>query len=127
MVYVSNEVLQNAFLKIHLNLNTLKDIKKIRPWLLQILRNEIALFFKNKAKEKRLDGWSPVDDSDVELCCFNRFIENLPEHYREPVEWVYIKGKKQKEAAGELGISLPNVKARLYRAKEILNPNIILY
>lgn len=122
---IVNEVLQNTFLKVHLKLNTLKDIGKIRPWLYQIVRNEMALFFKNKGKERQPDDWSSIGESEMELCCFNRFIENLPKRFREPVELVYVKGKKQKEAAEELGISLPNVKARLYRAKEILKRNFI--
>ena len=122
---VANEVLQNTFLKVHLKLNTLKDIEKIRPWLFQIVRNEIALFFKDKAKEKRLEDWSPVEDSEADLCCFNRFIEKLPDLYRQPVELVYIKGKKQKEVAEQLGISLPNVKARLHRAKELLKQDFM--
>ena len=122
---ISNEVLQNTFVKVHLKLHTLKDIEKIKPWLYQIVRNEIALFFKNKAKEKRLDDWSPLQDDEVELCCFHRFIENLPVIYERPVELVYIDSKKQKEAADKLGISLPNLKARLHRAKEILKHNFI--
>ena len=122
---VANEVLQNTFLKVHLKLNTLKDIEKIKPWLFQIVRNEIALFFKNKAKEKQLE-WSPVEDSEADLCCFNRFIEKLPDIYRQPVELVYIKGKKQKEVAEQLGISLPNVKARLHRAKELLRQDFMV-
>ena len=47
-------------------------------------------------------------------------INELPEIYKEVIELVYIDGKKQKDAAKHLGISLENVKARIRRAKDML-------
>ena len=57
------------------------------------------------------------------ICCFDKFINDLPPPYKEVIEIVYIKGKKQKEAASILGITLMNVKVRIKRAKDILKKN----
>lgn len=56
-------------------------------------------------------------------CCFDNFINELPLIYKEPIELVYIKGKKQQQVAEILDISLANVKARIRRAKGILKKN----
>jgi RNA polymerase sigma-70 factor (ECF subfamily) len=54
------------------------------------------------------------------ICCFDKFINDLPEIYKQVIELIYIKGQKQKDVAKELEISLENVKARIKRAKDIL-------
>lgn len=121
----ANDIFQNTFLKIHKNLDKLKEDEKIRAWAFQIARNEIANFFKKES----LYVEKPYDSNDLkinnyeEICCFDRFINELPEIYKEAIELVYINGKKQQEAADTLEISLANLKARIRRAKELLKKN----
>ncbi|MEM1337983.1 MAG: sigma-70 family RNA polymerase sigma factor [Bacteroidota bacterium] len=115
---VTNEILQNSFLKIHKNLETLKKASKVKPWVFQITRNEIANFYKEspgKGIELQVDA---VDTAS--LCCFDRFVDELPKSYQDVVIPVYFQGRKQLEVADGLGISLANVKARLRRAKALL-------
>lgn len=115
---IASEILQNSFLKIHKNLTTLKKESKVKPWVFQITRNEIANFYNEDAgKELAI----PVDAADTtSLCCFDRFIDELPQSYQDVVIPVYFQGKKQVDVAHSLGITLPNVKARLRRAKALL-------
>ncbi len=116
----ANDVFQNTFLKIHKNLSQLKKEEKVRAWIFQIARNEIATHFneesiyvENLNKEISLPEYQHI-------CCFDKFIDDLPEIYRQAIELIYIKGQKQKDVAKELEISLENVKARIKRAKDIL-------
>ncbi|GLR17268.1 sigma-70 family RNA polymerase sigma factor [Portibacter lacus] len=121
----SNDVFQNTFLKIHKNLSKLRSDKKVKPWIFQIARNEIANHFNKEASQieaKRSDAEIPIENYQ-NICCFDKFINNLPEIYNEVIELVYIKGLKQKEAAASLGISLENVKVRISRAKDLLKQN----
>ncbi|MFO7719065.1 MAG: sigma-70 family RNA polymerase sigma factor [Gillisia sp.] len=122
---IANEILQNSFLKIHLNINQLKDSQKVKAWSFQIVRNEIANYFNNQSKTNHNVNFYQLNDpdSDKDFCCLDRFISNLPKDYYEVIELVYIKGKKQIEAAGLLEISIANVKARIRRAKSILKIN----
>ncbi|PRX44411.1 MULTISPECIES: sigma-70 family RNA polymerase sigma factor [Salegentibacter] len=118
----ASDILQNTFYNTHKNLNQIEDLIKIRSWVFQIARNEIADYFKREAKYSvRLKG---EEDKGAEkyqdICCFNRFIEELPEHYKSVIKLVYIDGKTQIEAAQVLKISLANVKARIRRAKSLL-------
>ena len=119
---IANDIFQDTFLKIHSNLSSLKEDEKARAWVFQITRNEIFNYFnKESVYSEKLDSNIEVFTQQYEhICCFDKFIDNLPEIYRQVIELIYIEGKKQKDVAKELEISLENVKARVKRAKDIL-------
>ncbi|MCM4161259.1 sigma-70 family RNA polymerase sigma factor [Antarcticibacterium flavum] len=118
----AGDIFQNTFLKIHRNLERLKDHSKIRAWAYSIARNEIANFFDKESLYVEKTGIKHPGETEIyeEVCCFDRFINELPGIYKEAIELVYICGKKQQEAADTLEISLANLKARVRRAKELL-------
>ncbi|QOW09590.1 sigma-70 family RNA polymerase sigma factor [Kaistella flava (ex Peng et al. 2021)] len=122
---VSNDIFQNTFLKIHENLSQLKNDEKARAWVFQIARNEIANYFNKESVY--VENLEDNKENEVEeyqnICCFDKFINDLPEIYKQVIELVYIQGKKQNDIATELDISLENVKARIKRAKDILKKN----
>lgn len=121
----TNDIFQNTFLKIHKNLSKLKKEEKIKTWIFQIARNEIANYFnKESVYVEQLNENKEIPLQKYQhICCFDKFIDDLPKIYREVIELVYIEGQKQKEAAKILEISLENVKARIRRAKGILKKN----
>ena len=47
---VTEDVLQDTFIKIHTKLHTLKDITKLKPWIFTIARNAIIDYFKSTNK-----------------------------------------------------------------------------
>ena len=118
----TNDIFQNTFLKIHKNLHQLKEEEKAKSWAFQIARNEIANHFKNESKYiapiEEIE--EIISEKNQAYCCLDRFINDLPTIYREPIELVYLKGKKQQEVSEILDISLANVKARIRRSKDIL-------
>jgi RNA polymerase sigma-70 factor (ECF subfamily) len=119
---VANDIFQNTFLKIHENVSSLKKEEKTRAWIFQIARNEIFNHFRKESMYvEKVDTVREVPFQKYEdICCFDKFISDLPEIYRLVIELIYIKGRRQKEVAKELEISLENVKARIKRAKDIL-------
>lgn len=121
----ANEIFQNSFLKIHQNIRQLKDSNKVKAWSFQIVRNEIANYFNDQSRTFHNMNFDTLKNTEnfKDFCCFDRFISNLPQDYKEVIELVYIKGKKQVEVAEFMGISLANVKARIRRAKAILKIN----
>ncbi len=121
----ANDIFQNTFLKIHKNLSSVKNDKKIKSWVFQIARNEIANYFNKESiyvEKFKTDSYISLQKYQ-EICCFDKFINDLPKIYREVIELVYIKGHKQKDVGKLLEISLENVKTRLKRAKDILKKN----
>ena len=121
----TREIIQNVFLKIHQNIASLKDIAKVRAWVFAIVRNEIANHYNLASTTIPLANheFSPNNDSYQGFCCFDRFVTNLPEPYKEVVELVYLQGMTQIQVAEVLNISLANVKARIRRAKSLLIHN----
>ncbi|WP_158846435.1 sigma-70 family RNA polymerase sigma factor [Algibacter sp. L1A34] len=121
----TKDIFQNTFLKIHKNLTKLKNNEKVKAWVFQIARNEIINHFNKESvyvKEVNTNKETPQNIYQ-DVCCFDRFITDLPKINRDVIELVYIKGLKQKEVANTLDISLENVKVRIKRSKEILKNN----
>ncbi|MEO1012813.1 MAG: sigma-70 family RNA polymerase sigma factor [Bacteroidota bacterium] len=119
---VANDIFQNTFLKIHQNVSKLEKEEKVKAWIFQISRNEIANYFKRESDDaKKRNMAKEIPSSEYQhICCFDKFVDELPETYRQVIELMYISGCKQKDVADKLGISLENVKTRIHRAKDIL-------
>lgn len=119
---VTNDIFQNTFLKIHKNISQLQKEEKVKAWIFQIARNEIVNHFNTEAVyvEKMIINKQNPPQEYEHICCFDKFITDLPEIHRQVIELIYVKGLKQKEVAKELEISLENVKVRVKRAKDIL-------
>jgi RNA polymerase sigma-70 factor (ECF subfamily) len=122
----TNDIVQNTFLKVHTNLKTVKDVSKLKAWIFQIARNEIINFHNNNNKATdlakiELDVFT--QNSYNNLCCFDKFVNELSEKYRTVIVLVFWDGKKLLEVAQELDLSLANVKARIRRGKEMLKEN----
>ena len=119
---ITDDIFQSTFLKVHKNLPKLKDEGKVRSWVFQIARNEIANYFNTESFfSEQSDTTEEITTQEYQfVCCFDRLVNELPETYKEVIELIYIKGKKQKQVADELEISLENVKVRVKRAKEML-------
>lgn len=125
--HVANDVFQSSFLKVHKNLDQLKARDKARAWIFQISRNEINNYFNRESNLRSNDSPDLEDQSEpyVDICCFDRFIEELPSVYQEVIQLTYLSGKKQEEVADMLDISLANVKARIRRAKALLKERFL--
>jgi RNA polymerase sigma-70 factor (ECF subfamily) len=44
---ITDDILQDVFLKIHMKMDTLKDLNKIHSWIYQITRNTIIDHFRS--------------------------------------------------------------------------------
>ena len=122
-IEATKDILQNSFAKIHANRNALRQETKVKPWVFQITRNEIANFHRTGKVPNRIPSVNTTSNNGP--CCFDRFVDELPEIYKTVMLPIYFHGKKQTEVAKDLGISLPNVKARIRRAKIILKEQFI--
>ena len=123
----TNDIFQSTFLKIHKNIHQLKAEQKSRAWVFQICRNEIVNYF-NKELAYNSTGSSPLNDeyyAGGNICCFDRFIDNLPKINKEVIVLTYITGKKQEEVAEILQISIANVKARIRRSKALFKKQFL--
>jgi len=65
---------------------------------LLIIFNSIKLKNKESVYIEKLDiNKENYFQEYQHICCFDKFINDLPEIYRQVIELIYIKGQKQKK------------------------------
>ncbi|AEE53509.1 sigma-70 family RNA polymerase sigma factor [Haliscomenobacter hydrossis] len=120
----SADILQEVFIKIHLNVHKLKDYNKLTSWTYQITRNTIADYFRSQKPYvafEQLDLPEEIEPDFQGLAnCINGKIEHLPKHYQEVMLLTALKDYTQVELAAYLGISYSGTKSRVQRAKDRL-------
>ena len=131
---VAEDLLQDVFLKIHLHVETLKDVKQLENWLYQIARNTIIDYYRTTKPVVALDTADvldlpedlPADDIITELLpSIRAMISNLPPHDRQALILTEYQGLSQKELGARLGISCSGAKSRVQRAREKLKQQLL--
>lgn len=122
----SNDILQDAFIKMHLNVHTLQDPSRLKQWLYQITRNTINDHFR---KQKISIDINSVDVQEETLSlpnapqfakCLNSFIKHLPKKYEQAITLVELQNVNQLHLAQKLRISYSAAKSRVQRARGLL-------
>ena len=121
---ITDDILQDTFIKIHTKLHTLKDLNKIKSWCFTIARNSIMDFFRaSKISFELPDLPAEIDTEEnfhTEKDCLLGILQNLPKKYRTPLFLSDIKGMKQSEVAKILHQNLPTTKSQIQRARKLI-------
>src|SRR5690242_18264938 len=128
----TEDILQDVFLKVQLNLHTLTDCTKLTAWVYQITRNTIADHYRKISNsEVRIDGFDLAEQDTEEPLyislsnCINQKINRLSEKYKQAILLTYLKDYSQIELAEELNISYSGAKTRVQRGREKLKDLIL--
>ena len=122
----AEDILQDVFIKIHSNIDTLKINSSLTGWVYQITRNTIIDFYRKKKldySDKDFDKPLPLEMEDINgdfLSCVKPFISQLPKKYKDILTTVTYNNISQKEYAQAENISYSAAKSRIQRAKEKL-------
>ena len=126
----AEDILQNVFIRISKNVNSLSDEEKLKSWVYTITRNAIIDYYRKNASKKyvALDGLteeSTLDDTDFDPTkgleqCINSMITLLPEEYREIIIDSELNGVKQKDLADKYGLPYTSMRSRVQRGRERL-------
>ena len=125
---ITNDILQDIFVKIQNNIGTLKDESKLSSWIYQIARNSIYDYFRKLKPHFEFNDYDTIDEEQTidngELeKCLKPFINQLDDKYKEAIILTEFDGLTQKQLAQKLNISYSGAKSRVQRAKEYLkNP-----
>jgi RNA polymerase sigma-70 factor (ECF subfamily) len=128
-VTVTDDILQEVFVKIINNIDKLKDKTKLRAWLYQITRNAVIDHYRHHKTEVTIPGIleDVADEPEVEAQfseelgpCIKALMERLPDKYKAAIELTEFEGLTQKEMGDRLGLSLAGAKSRIQRAREKL-------
>jgi len=123
---ISNDILQDIFLKIQLNIRTLSDCSKLTSWVYQITRNTISDYFRKNRSAVELNESDFAEQENEEPLyyslsnCINQKINLLPEQYKQAVLLTYYENNSQISLAEKLDISYSGAKTRVQRGREKL-------
>lgn len=125
----AEDMLQEVYIKVHNNINTLRDEEKMVSWIYQITRNTIKNCYKTcyriKSVEYEEDHGEAIDiyedNFNPEIVeSMKRFLGELSEDYQEIIRLHDFEGLTHKEIGQRLGISENTSKSKLKRGKERL-------
>lgn len=123
----AEDILQEAFIKIHENIGNVKSDKSLRAWLYQITRNSIIDYYRNRKLTvefpETLEPVSDEPEADSDAAqdlapCVRALMDRLPERYRQSLVLTEFDGLTQKEMGDKLGLSVSGAKSRVQRARE---------
>ena len=124
---IADDILQEVFIKIHSNIESLNDQSKLRSWIYQIARNQIIDFFRRHNSEylssetlANLEEEPPADFMQKAVEDMILMMDELPPQYCQALCMTEIEGLNQKAYAQKVGISYSGAKSRIQRGKKML-------
>ncbi len=127
----SEDILQDVFLKIQLNIHTLSDCSKLTAWVYQITRNAVADYYRKAHLETQIDGFDFAEQENEEPLylslsnCINQKISKLSEKYKQAILLTYYDNHSQLSLSDELNISYSGAKTRVQRGRDKLKELIL--
>jgi RNA polymerase sigma-70 factor, ECF subfamily len=136
----AEDILQEAFLQVHLSAGSFDPSRRFKPWLFTIAANKARDMMRGRARrsEVRLDASVEEDESeglrfsdfladtalgptesietDEQRQIVRRIVEQMPEHLREALILAYYHKFPYKDMAEILQVPLGTVKSRLHGA-----------
>jgi len=126
---IAEDVVQEAFVKVWRNIEAYDPAKgRLFTWLLNIVRNTALDHWRSQSRLSYWEGvdypdsYQPGQDSDVQLPAYQLPVDHIgvdgllkilsPEH-QSVVEYFYLRGYTQAEAARTLQLPLGTVKTRM--------------
>lgn len=133
----AEDIAQDAFVKIFINIKQLRNGDAITSWIKSITTNAALDFLKLKNNNSNLIPLDDLATDIVDIYCEHyesvpeaqllQFIQELPDGYRTVFNLCAIDGYKQEEVAQILGCSYANVRSQYFKAKKILKEKIENY
>lgn len=125
--HIAEDITQETFLRAWRSLESLKDDKAAKAWLITILRRENARRFERKQfdysdveQSELADNVSLSTEDNMEQHLLRRQIARLEVEYREPLVLQVIGGFTGDEIANILELNRNTVMTRLFRARNQL-------
>jgi len=127
------DLLQEVFLRVHQNADSLQEPERMVSWVFQIARNAIIDHYRSAERRRELPAGLATEieqeknvmaveeesEAKYELShCLRPMIDRLSPEYREAIRLVELEGLTNQEAATKLGLSVPGMKSRVQRGRQ---------
>jgi RNA polymerase sigma-70 factor (ECF subfamily) len=124
---VTEDILQEVFVRIHEKVDTLRDNEKLTSWIYQIARNLIADHFRKNTPVSAISGMEEDVKDEPDMIIMETavndmigMLDELPGHYCDALCKTEIQGMSQAEYARQAGIPYSSVKTRVQRSRKML-------
>jgi RNA polymerase sigma-70 factor (ECF subfamily) len=123
---ITEELTQDAFIRVHDALADLQDRDRFWPWLRTICRNVASSYLRNR--QNHLDD-RPVDpDADSTLAALERqlfdalrtAVDRLPDRQRDAILMREIEGLDYRSIAATMGLPVNTVKSLIFRGRDAI-------
>ncbi|MFC4479771.1 RNA polymerase sigma factor SigZ [Flavobacterium chungangensis] len=131
----ASDVLQEVFIKINENLGSLTEESKLKSWIFTITRNSIIDYYRKNSNHKKSEltecmmqkimHETDFDTSESLDCCLMKFIERLPEDYRDIIMDSEIHGIKQKNLTEKYSLAYASIRSRVQRGRSKLKEMLL--
>lgn len=138
--YAVADIMQEVYIAIYQNLDSLKDIHAALGWIKSIAYHKSMDYFRQKKRESFIQDEEflvengeytdtmklPEDivDNKETQRLMGKLIQELPGDYRQILSAYYYNERKVDEIAEDLGIPSGTVKTKLFRARKQLQESI---
>jgi len=129
---LADDLVQETYVRAWKALDSLKDEKAAKSWLLTILRREFARTFERKVPPlvdiDQVIGLEQADDgpeAQMERTQFRQSIMQLDNKYREPLMMQSLMGMTISEIAEVMNLTDSAVMTRVFRAREQLKQRVV--
>lgn len=125
----ADDILQDVFFKIHVNIGRLRDTTKIHSWVYQITRNAIIDYYRRRRNDLSLDASpeafdvikeepadSETDRAEI-MACLNPMVQRLSNDHQKALVMSDVQGITQAKVADALNLSVSGAKSRVQRAR----------
>jgi RNA polymerase sigma-70 factor (ECF subfamily) len=130
----AEDLLQDVFLKIHQQIETLRETKKLESWVYQITRNTLIDYYRSRRQTISLEEAEVIElpedlpDDDIVSALFPAvrvMVNSLPLQDRQALILTEYQGLTQKEMSERLEISFSGAKSRVQRARKRLKQQLL--
>lgn len=126
----AEDILNDVFAKLIKAANEKAVPNNVSSWLYRVTKNRLVDYYRSKKRFDQLPDDLSEGNKDTDTIkqlskCMLPMIQALPDTYQQPLMLSAIEGKKYKEVAVELSLSVPAVKSRILRGREKLRKSMV--
>lgn len=135
----AEDIVQNVFLKLYENLESIRIKESINFWIFRTARNEIYTWYRRQKSYKRV--FDPADTEEIQIdsgidvpaeieikelsAIIAKEVHSLPEVYKEIFVLKEYADLSYREIAGVMGITEDLVKSRLFKIRKKLVDRLV--
>jgi RNA polymerase sigma-70 factor (ECF subfamily) len=123
----ADDLAQETLLKVYRSRASLRDDDRLEAWLYRIARRTLIDYYRTRRPTEELPG-NLKNESPDEVSAIReavriwtiRYMEELPDAYRVPLQLSELDGTSMADIAADLGLTLTAVKSRIRRGRQML-------